>query len=34
MTCGGTSKGKTCEQAKQWGDAAICAFFYAKCPCK
>jgi hypothetical protein len=33
-TCGGKSGGKTCEEAKGWGDASICMAFYAKCPCK
>ena len=26
--------GKTCEEAKGWGDSSICNSFYAKCPCK
>jgi hypothetical protein len=34
MTCGGTSGGRNCESAKQWGDSSICNFFYSKCPCK
>jgi hypothetical protein len=33
-TCAGVRNGKTCDQARQWGDSSICAFFYAKCPCK
>jgi hypothetical protein len=33
-TCGGKSGGKTCEEAKQWGDSTICNAFYTKCPCK
>jgi hypothetical protein len=26
--------GKSCEEAKGWGDSSICKSFYAKCPCK
>jgi hypothetical protein len=37
-TCGGThgtsANSNTCAKAKQWGDSTICAYWYAKCPCK
>jgi len=37
-TCGGThgtsNNSNTCAKAKQWGDSTICAYWYAKCPCK
>jgi len=32
--CNGKFGGKTCEEAKGWGDSSICNSFYAKCPCK